>query len=66
MSPEALWGAILVLPYVVVFVLFVAYPVAYGLWLGASPASYARALERPDLRPHGLSTPLVFLVVGST
>ncbi len=48
------WGLILLAPYVVVFLVFVLYPVGYGLWLARHPASYAEALRRPDLPPVGL------------
>ena len=39
-SPEMLLGTIFVVPYVVVFLGLVVWPVAYGVWLGSSPASY--------------------------
>ena len=29
------------MPYVAVFLAFVVYPIAYGLWLGSDPALYA-------------------------
>jgi multiple sugar transport system permease protein len=29
------WGAVMVVPYLLVFVVFVLYPVGYGLWLPA-------------------------------
>lgn len=43
----AWWSVILVLPYAVVFLLFVLYPIAYGLWLGSSSASYDRLFNDP-------------------
>ena len=39
MSPWQKWGLILLAPYVVVFLVFVLYPVGYGLWLARHPAS---------------------------
>jgi multiple sugar transport system permease protein len=63
MSPEALWGAVLVLPYLTVFVLFVAYPVTYGLWLGASPANYVRLWNDPIFVRAVVNT-LVFLIIA--
>ena len=63
MSPEALWGAMLVLPYLAVFVLFVAYPVAYGLWLGASPANYVRLWNDP-IFVRAIVNTLVFLIIA--
>jgi ABC-type Fe3+ transport system permease subunit len=41
------WGRMLVLPYLVVFVVFVLYPVGYGLWLARDPQSYARLFDDP-------------------
>ena len=32
------WGRMLVLPYLLVFLVFVLYPVGYGLWLARDPA----------------------------
>ena len=46
-SPEAFWGTIFVIPYVVVFVVLVVWPVAYGVWLGSSPASYRTLFSDP-------------------
>lgn len=43
-SPEAVWGVIFLLPYIVVFFLFVVWPVGYGVWLGSDPDSYRRLL----------------------
>ena len=46
-SPEMTWGTILILPYLVVFLVFVLWPVAYGFWLGSSPASYRTLFSDP-------------------
>jgi len=37
---EFTWAIAFVVPYAAVFVAFVAYPVAYGLWLGHDPSLY--------------------------
>ena len=42
----------MVVPYLLVFVVFVLYPVGYGLWLARHPQSYVHAVRRPDLLPH--------------
>jgi multiple sugar transport system permease protein len=44
---ELVWGVAFVVPYVAVFVLFVAYPMAYGLWMGANPALYTALFDDP-------------------
>ena len=34
------WGRLMVVPYLLVFAVFVLYPVGYGLWLARHPQSY--------------------------
>ena len=46
-SPEAVWGWIMLVPYAVVFALFVIFPILYGLWLGSEGRSYARLMGDP-------------------
>src|SRR2546428_13540771 len=41
------WGLILIAPYLLVFAVFVLYPVTYGLWLARNPASYRTLFEDP-------------------
>jgi multiple sugar transport system permease protein len=41
---ELAWAIAFVVPYVVVFVAFALYPIAYGLWLGSAPRLYAELL----------------------
>ena len=36
-SPWKVWGVIFLAPYVVIFFVFVLYPVLYGLWLARHP-----------------------------
>lgn len=57
------WGRLLVLPYLVVFVVFVLYPVGYGLWLARHPASYVKLFDDPIFFRTALNT-VVFLVVA--
>ena len=47
MSPWQTWGLILLAPYVLVFLVFVLYPVGYGLWLARHPASYVQLFDDP-------------------
>jgi multiple sugar transport system permease protein len=54
---------ILLTPYILVFVVFVVYPVGYGLWLARHPASYEHLLEDPIFLRSVLNT-LAFLIIG--
>ena len=47
LSTYQVWGLILIAPYVLVFLVFVLYPVTYGLWLARHPASYITLFEDP-------------------
>jgi multiple sugar transport system permease protein len=57
------WGRVLVLPYLLVFFVFVVYPVGYGLWLARHPQSYERLFADPIFFRTAVNT-LVFLVVA--
>jgi len=63
LSAWEFWGRILVLPYVVVFLVFVLYPVGYGLWLARHPDSYVKLAEDPIFFRTAINT-IVFLVVA--
>jgi multiple sugar transport system permease protein len=54
---------ILLSPYLLVFLIFVAYPVAYGFWLARDPQSYVNLFHDP-IFPRSVVNTLVFLVVG--
>ena len=54
---------ILIAPYVLVFLVFVLYPVGYGLWLARHPASYVKLFDDPVFSRSALNT-LAFLIVG--
>ncbi len=60
---EATWGAIMALPYIVFFLVFVVWPVVYGLWLGSDPASYTTLFADPIFARTAFNT-LVFLAVA--
>ena len=62
-SPETSWGIVLVVPYVVIFLVFVVWPVAYGLWLGSDPQSYVRLFNDPIYLRTVVNT-AIFLGVG--
>ena len=36
------WGRMLLIPYIVIFFVFVLYPVFYGFWLARHPESYSK------------------------
>lgn len=62
-NPWEFWGRVLVLPYLLVFLVFVLYPVGYGLWLARHPASYVRLFDDPIFFRTAINT-VVFLVVA--
>ena len=57
------WGRMLVVPYLLIFVVFVLYPVGYGLWLARHPESYVKLFDDPIFFRTAINT-LIFLVVG--
>ena len=63
LSPWQAWGVILIAPYVLVFLVFVVYPVSYGLWLARHPQSYQTLFEDPVFFRTVVNT-VVFLLVG--
>jgi multiple sugar transport system permease protein len=63
LSPWEFWGRMLVLPYLLVFVVLVLYPVGYGLWLARHPASYVKLFDDPIFFRTAINT-VIFLVVG--
>ncbi len=62
-APDQLWAGAFVVPYVAVFLLLVLYPVGYGLWLGAAPASYHALFADPIYLETVVNT-LIFLAIG--
>jgi multiple sugar transport system permease protein len=63
LSPWQAWGYALLVPYALVFVVFVAYPVGYGLWLARHPVSYVQLFDDPVFAGSVVNT-LVFLIVA--
>jgi len=63
LSTWEFWGRALVVPYLLVFVVFVVYPVGYGLWLARDPQSYVKLFDDPIFFRTAINT-LVFLVVA--
>src|SRR5262249_31722622 len=44
---EFTWALAFVIPYIALFLLFVLYPLLYGLWLGHNPALYTELFHDP-------------------
>src|SRR5690349_18524788 len=63
MAPWRFWGFLLLAPYIVVFVVFVVYPVSYGLWLARRPISYVKLFDDPIFLRSVVNT-LAFLIIG--
>ena len=57
------WGMILVIPYLLIFFVFVIYPVGYGLWLAREPQTYVRLFADPIFF-RTLINSVVFIVVS--
>jgi multiple sugar transport system permease protein len=63
LSSWQLWGMILVTPYLLVFALFVVYPVIYAFWLAHDPESYVELWTDPIFQRSVVNT-LIFLFIG--
>jgi multiple sugar transport system permease protein len=57
------WGRAFIVPYLLVFLVFVLFPVGYGLWLARSPASYSKLFDDPIFFRTAINT-VIFLVVA--
>ncbi len=57
------WGRIFVVPYLLIFLVFVIYPVGYGLWLARHPDSYVRLFADPIFFRTVINT-IIFVVVA--
>jgi multiple sugar transport system permease protein len=57
------WGRVMVVPYLLIFAVFVVYPVGYGLWLARHPESYVKLFADPIFFRTAINT-VVFLVVA--
>jgi multiple sugar transport system permease protein len=62
-SQTRIWGTILLVPYVLVFLFFVVYPVCYGFWLARDPHNYVELFEDP-IFVRSIFNTLVFLLIG--
>ena len=57
------WAVAFVLPYVAVFLTFVAYPVVYGLWMGSEPSLYRELFADPIYQNTVVNT-VLYLAFG--
>ncbi len=60
---DTAWAIAFVIPYAAIFLAFVVYPVAFGLWMGSSPSSYDLLLSDPRYLTTAVNT-LVFVAIG--
>jgi multiple sugar transport system permease protein len=63
LSSWQVWGVVLIAPYLLVFAVFVLYPVAYGLWLAREPVSYVKLFDDPIFL-RSVGNTLIFLILG--
>jgi multiple sugar transport system permease protein len=60
---EYAWAVAFVIPYAALFLVFVAYPLVYGLWLGHNPSLYAELFEDPIYQRTLVNT-VLYLAIG--
>ncbi|MBN9005315.1 MAG: sugar ABC transporter permease [Rhizobiales bacterium] len=63
LTTPQVWGFVLLVPYALVFLAFVVYPITYGLWLARHPASYVALYHDPIFARAAVNT-LIFLLIG--
>ena len=47
LSTTQVWAILLIVPYLLVFLAFVVYPVGYGFWLARAPSNYVALAHDP-------------------
>jgi multiple sugar transport system permease protein len=60
---EVAWATAFIVPYAVVFLAFVVYPVAFGFWMAREPALYGELLRDP-LYPRTVVNTLLYVGLG--
>ncbi|GGH07523.1 ABC transporter permease [Alsobacter metallidurans] len=63
MTSWQFWGILMVAPYLLIFALFVVYPVFYAFWLAHKPESYVHLFNDPIFIRSIFNT-LAFLIIG--
>ena len=57
------WGLLMILPYILIFLVFVLYPVLYGFWIARNPQSYVKLSNDPIFWGTIRNT-LIFVIVA--
>jgi multiple sugar transport system permease protein len=60
---EYTWAVAFVVPYVAVFLTFVAYPIVYGLWMGSEARLYRELFDDPIYQSSVVNT-VLYLALG--
>jgi multiple sugar transport system permease protein len=60
---DTTWAIAFLIPYIAVFVGFVAYPIVFGLWMGSAPSLYALLFGDPRYLGILVNT-LLFVAIG--
>jgi multiple sugar transport system permease protein len=60
---DYVWALAFAVPYVVIFLAFVIYPICYGLWLGSEPKLYSQLFDDPRYFTAVINT-LIYVGVG--
>src|SRR5215813_6473847 len=63
LSHGELTGLLMLLPYLIIFAVFVVYPVGYGLWVARHPDSYRRLAADPIFLRSVINT-VAFLAIA--
>jgi len=60
---DYVWAIAFALPYVAIFLLFVVYPIGFGLWMGSSLALYEELFSDPRYLTTVVNT-LLYVIIG--
>jgi multiple sugar transport system permease protein len=60
---DYIWAIAFALPYIAIFLAFVVYPIAFGIWMGSDPALYEQLFSDPRYLTSVLNT-LLYVVIG--
>ncbi len=60
---DYVWALAFAVPYVVIFLAFVIYPICYGLWLGSEPKLYVQLFDDPRYFTAVINT-IIYVGVG--
>jgi multiple sugar transport system permease protein len=60
---DYVWAMAFAVPYVIIFLAFVIYPICYGLWLGSEPQLYSQLFADPRYFTAVINT-LIYVGVG--